>query len=353
MKKSRLKSLDFFRGFAISAMILVNFIGSNSYNQLNHADWHGFTFADTIFPFFLWIIGVSIIFSFTKKLEKGFNKKEILLLIIKRSFILFIIGIFLNLLPYFDFASFRIMGVLQRIALTYLFAGIIVLYFKPRWQLITTIFILLFYWLLIIFAPGNLEMDNNFPGYIDQLILGNRMYNEHFDPEGLLSTLPAITTILFGAFAGQIIINKKLKEKIKIKKLFYIGFLLLIIGLIWNIFFPINKNLWTSSFSVFMSGLAFILFAIIYYLIDIKKYKLGFAFIVFGMNAITLYVTASLINKFVNLNIFNGSSLNYIIYNNLLFLSSKNAYLFIGLFYIFIIYLIAYFMYKKEWFLKV
>jgi predicted acyltransferase len=358
VKNQRLTSLDFFRGFAILGMILVNFVGDNSYSQLKHATWHGFTFADTIFPFFLWIIGVSIVFSFTKKLDQGLNNKEILFLILKRSLILFLLGLFLNLFPYFDFSSFRIMGVLQRIALTYLFAGIIFLYLKQKWQIIVNISLLIFYILILFYVPvpgygaGVLDQDGNVVQYVDKLILKDRMYNENFEPEGILSTLPALTTVLFGILAGNLLISKKLN---KVYLMFLNSFGLIILGLIMNLFLPINKNLWTSSFSIFMSGLAFLIFSISYCVIEIKNYKKwSLPFVIIGMNSITLYMISILFGILINLIKINGNNINLIFYNFILnFVSIKNAYLLLAFFYVLIIYLIAYIMYKEKCFLRI
>jgi predicted acyltransferase len=358
VNNQRLTSLDFFRGFSILSMILINFIGNNSYTQLKHATWHGFTFADTIFPFFLWIIGVSIVFSFTKKLNKGFNKKEILYLVLKRSLILFAFGIFLNLFPYFNFSSFRIMGILQRIALTYLFAGIIFLYFKQKWQIIINISLLIIYILILFYVPvpcygsGVLDQEGNIVQYVDKIILKNKMYNENFDPEGILSTLSAITTVLFGILAGNLLISKKLN---KINLMFLNSFGLIVLGLIMNLFLPINKNLWTSSFSVFMSGLAFLIFSISYWFIEIKNYKKwSLPFVITGMNSIILYVISILFATLINLIKINNENVNFIFYQFILnFISVKNAHLSLAFFYVLIIYLIAYIMYKEKCFLKI
>lgn len=308
-QSNRLISLDMFRGFTIALMILVNNPGSWSYvfPALRHAEWNGWTPTDLVFPFFLFIVGVAISFSFTKRIERGDSHKQLFLKVIKRTIIIFAIGLFLGLFPFFNFANMRIPGVLQRIAICYFFASIIVLYSKKYSQIGWTVFLLAIYWILIKLIPvpgfgaGVLEPTGNFCWYIDSHLLTGHTWSGSpapgFDPEGIFSTLPAIATVMFGVFAGDWLRSSQDAYE-KAAGLFVAGNVGLVLGVIMNIWLPINKNLWTSSYSVFMAGMALNFLAMCYWLIDIKGYqKWVKPFIVFGSNAIVVYALSGIIAR--------------------------------------------------------
>ena len=248
----RLISLDFFRGFTIAAMIVVNDPGSWSYvyAPLRHAEWHGATPTDLVFPFFLFIVGVSIVLSLSK-LKKP--NTPVYLKIIKRTFILFGIGILLALFPEFDFENLRIAGVLQRIALVYFFCSFIFLNSSKSVQMWIGVFCLMVYWVFMKHVPfgdsivGILEPGNNFAAWVDRFITPGRMYRETWDPEGFFSTIPAIATGISGMFCGHLILNKSKSLKDKIIKIYLVGSLCTGLGLLWDYSFPINKHSWPSS----------------------------------------------------------------------------------------------------------
>ena len=265
--KKRLISLDAFRGITIIMMILVNNPGSwaHVYKPLRHASWHGWTPTDFIFPFFLFIVGVAISLVFSKRLDSGVSKQALLGKIFTRSLIIFAVGIFLNLFPYFRVSSLRIMGVLQRIALCYLMAGLIVLYFPKRVQWGITVFLLAAYWIVMKIVPvpgfgaGVLEPEGNLCWYIDKTLLNGHTWKgapvPGFDPEGLLSTFPAVATTMLGVFTGDWIRTDRSHIE-KAGALFFTANIALVSGVIMDLWFPINKNLWTSSYVVFMAGMA-------------------------------------------------------------------------------------------------
>jgi len=304
--KERLASLDVLRGIAIALMILVNSPGGDAfYDFLQHPSWNGWTLADLVFPLFIFTVGVAIPFAFTSKLEKGTSRRKLLIRIAQRIIILFILGIFISNFPFgFDPATFRIMGVLQRIALCYLFASLIFLYLKPKWHMVLTFAIPVVYWMLMTlmpvpgYGPGVLTENGNLSGYIDRLLLGKHIYSftGTFDPEGLLSTLPAVGTALIGVLAGQYL-RSNIKPNAKTVKLLLLGSFSLAMGLLWSFWFPINKNLWSSSYVAFTGGIAIIILATCYFIIDVKRHiTLSKPFSILGLNAIFVYALSEIIN---------------------------------------------------------
>ena len=333
-QSNRLISLDMFRGFTIALMILVNNPGSWSYvyAPLEHAKWNGWTPTDLVFPFFLFIVGVAMSFSFSKRIERGDLKVQLLQKIFKRTLIIFTIGLFLGLFPFFHFSTMRIPGVLQRIAICYFFASLIILYANKKYQIVWTVFLLSIYWVLIKtihvpgFGAGVLEPTGNLCWYIDSNLLAGHTWRgapaPGFDPEGILSTIPAIATVLFGVFAGDWIRTHREGYE-KVSGMFVAGNSLLVLGMIMNVWLPINKNLWTSTYSVFMAGMALNFFAVCYWIIDIKGYQSWTKpFVVFGSNAITVYALSGLIARitiYTKWNLADGStiSLKTFLYENL------------------------------------
>ncbi|HVQ37477.1 MAG TPA: DUF5009 domain-containing protein [Pyrinomonadaceae bacterium] len=297
---SRLVSLDVFRGITIAGMVLVNNPGtwSSIYWPLAHAQWHGWTPTDLIFPFFVFIVGVAIPLAFGRRLESGGSQHDLHWKIARRTLIIFVLGMFLAGFPYFQLSTIRIPGVLQRLAVCYFFASIIFLKTRVRTQVIITLALLLIYWLLMTrlhapgFAAGDLSKEGSLASFIDRTILGPHIWKagKVYDPEGLLSTIPAIATALFGVLTGQWLRTGKTAFE-KVAGLFVAGAVCTVIGWCWNPFFPINKSLWTSSYVFFTGGLALQFLAFCYWLIDIKKYqRWAKPFVVFGVNAIVLFV---------------------------------------------------------------
>jgi predicted acyltransferase len=307
----RLVSLDVFRGITIAGMVLVNNPGtwSNIYWPLEHAEWDGWTPTDLVFPFFVFIVGVAIPLAFGRRIESGGSKRDLYWKIIRRTLIIFALGIFLAGFPYFQLSTIRIPGVLQRLAVCYLFASLIFLNTKVRTQIIVTVALLVFYCLLMTrlhapgFATGDLSKEGSLASFVDRVIFGPHIWKQGkvYDPEGLLSTIPAIATALIGVLTGELLRTSKSQYE-KVTKLFVAGAGCVVIGWCWNPFFPINKALWTSSYVFFTAGLALQFLALCYWLIDIKKYQLwAKPFIVFGVNAIALFVGTAVMARLLGL----------------------------------------------------
>jgi predicted acyltransferase len=305
---TRLYSLDVFRGITVAAMILVNNPGSwdNVYPPLLHAHWHGCTPTDLIFPFFLFIVGISIHFAYLPKLSEGLTTK-ISLKIIKRCLIIFALGMLLRLVPDFNFSTVRIPGVLQRISIVFLFCSLI--YFKTNWlsQIRVLLSLLVGYWVLMTMIPvpefgaANLEPETNLGAWLDRLLLNGHLWSQSktWDPEGVLSTIPAIATGILGILTGQLF-SKISNPAEKTTWLFFIGALLIVSGLAWGIVFPINKALWTSSYVLYAGGIAMQFLAACYWLIDIQGIKKwSTPFIYYGTNAIFVFVASGLLAKFL------------------------------------------------------
>jgi predicted acyltransferase len=309
--KERLVSLDVFRGITIAGMVLVNNPGTwgHIYWPLAHAQWHGWTPTDLIFPFFLFIVGVAIPLAFGARVESGAGTRDLYLKVVKRTLIIFALGIFLAGFPYFNFPTIRIPGVLQRIAICYLFASVIFLNTKIRTQVIITVALALLYWALMTllhapgFSAGDLSKEGSVASFVDRAVLGPHIWKQGkvYDPEGILSTIPAIATTLLGVLTGQWLRSNRAQYE-KVAGLFVAGAVCIVIGWCWNPFFPINKSLWTSSYVFFTGGLALEFLAFCYWLIDIKKYqKWAKPFVVFGVNAIVLFVGSGVMARLMGL----------------------------------------------------
>lgn len=308
MKNQRLLSLDVFRGITIAGMILVNSPGNGTaYAPLEHAEWHGWTPTDLIFPFFVFIVGVSLVFSLTKRLERGDDPSDIFRQILKRSAVIFCLGLLLNGFPYYRLETIRIPGVLQRLALCYLFASALFLKTRLRTQLALAGGLLVGYWLLMTqvsvpgFGAGDLSQEGNLAAYIDRALLTGHIYKPAYDPEGILSTLPAVATALLGNAAGAWLLSSR-DDARKLKGMVAAGTVSVAAGLLWSVAFPINKALWTSSYVLFTAGLALYLLAFCYWLNDVKGRR-GWSkvFEIFGTNAIAAYLLHILFLKLQNL----------------------------------------------------
>ena len=273
-------------------------------NQLTHPDWNGFHFYDLIFPLFLFIAGVATPYSVGRELQKGKTKNEVLWRVIKRALILVLLGIVANNgLQLKPLSEVRFGSVLGRIGLAYMFANMIYIYSKHNAQIIWFCALLIGYWLLLKFtaAPGfpigDLTMEGNFASYIDRSILPGRLYLIIHDPEGAMSTIPAIGTGLLGILAGDYLKNKDINGSKKALHLAVTGIIFVGLALIWNLDFPINKNLWTSSFVLHVGGISLLLLSLFYYIIDVLGYRSwSFFFRVIGMNSILIYMSGKFIN---------------------------------------------------------
>ncbi|MEZ4851463.1 MAG: DUF5009 domain-containing protein [Bacteroidia bacterium] len=325
-------SLDVFRGMTIAGMIIVNDPGSWShiYDPLGHASWHGVTPTDFVFPFFLFIVGVSIVLAYQRKLDENAPQGDLIKKILKRSALIFGWGVLLWLWPNFDWAGIRIPGVLQRIALVFLVCSI--LFLKTDWKTQAWIGagLLVGYWLMMALIPvpidevirqaiatgevktshgmeaigsisqlsdsfiaANLEKGTNLQAWMDRLIIPGRLYQYTWDPEGVLSTLPSIGTGITGMMAGTLLVSKLERDK-KMIWLMVGGFLAMVMGNVWDWFFPFNKNLWTSSYVMYTSGLATMTLGAMYWFVDVIQWdKWTYPFKVFGANAITAYILHS------------------------------------------------------------
>lgn len=317
MKKSeRLQSLDALRGFVMFWLIG----GSQIFldldeaapspaldrwcTQLEHAQWHGFTFIDMIFPTFLFIAGVTFPFSEKKRRERGDKRTQVYFQVIKRGIILVILGMIYNGLLTFNFAELRCASVLGRIGQAWMFAALIYLTVENtalRAGMCTGFLIL--YWLLLTFVPAPdypgadvFSMEGCIASYIDRMYLPGTLALGISDPEGILSTVPAISTAMLGMFTGEFILSDKWKltEKKKTACMFLAALFLIVIGLLWNLVFPINKKLWTSSFVCFVGGLSLLLLSLFYLIMDVWKVrKWAFFFTVIGSNSIFAYMIRS------------------------------------------------------------
>ena len=306
----RLISLDVFRGIAIAGMILVNMAGlaEQVYPPLLHADWNSCTPADLVFPFFLFIVGVAIAFSLSST-EENKPTPKVYWRIVRRSLILFALGLFLNGFWNYDWGTIRLMGVLQRISLAYLVAALIVLKVPRKGQWAIAILLLIGYWLAMSFIPvpsygmGNLSREGNLGAYIDRLVIGTAHlykgdnFNSQGDPEGLFSTIPAVVSLLFGYFTGDWLRQQPIKSRTSLN-LVLLSLSCMVTGQLWGFWFPINKKLWTSSYVVFTTGWALLLLAACYELIEVRKQcRWGKPFEIIGLNAIFLFVASVLLIK--------------------------------------------------------
>lgn len=311
-RPKRLLSLDAFRGMTIAAMILVNNPGSwsHQYAPLKHARWHGWTFTDLVFPFFLFIVGVAITISLGRRLDQGCDKGPLARKALKRSVIIFLLGMLLAGFPTFDLSTIRIPGVLQRIALCYLLGSLLYLYAPRRWLPRICVALLFGYWALMVLVPvpghgaGMLDSkDGNLAAWIDRLLLEGHLWRsaKTWDPEGLLSTIPALCTLLFGIFAGTVLASTRSDES-KCLRLLTLGCTWMIAGWIWGWFFPINKQIWTSSYAVLMAGFATIGLGLCYEWFDRQKHpRLGRFFAIYGVNAILVFVGSGLLGRTMNI----------------------------------------------------
>ena len=363
---NRLVSLDIFRGLTIAFMIIVNTPGSWEYvyAPLRHAKWHGCTPTDLVFPFFLFIVGVSTFYSL-KKYGNEFNSGSVIR-ILRRMLLIFAVGLFLAIFPRFvrDYSTLRIMGVLQRIALAYGIGAIICLTVRRDFLWIITAVILLGYWgLLALFGGADpFSLESNLATKVDLAVLGaNHMYKGFgipFDPEGLFSTIPSVATVIIGYFVGEMISKSSEGGKTVVKLLIF-GAAAAGLGYLWSMFFPINKPLWTSSYVLFTAGLAMGLLALIYLLADVLKFqKWGTFFLVLGTNAIFAYFLAGIWTRTIMyIKISSGAdqiTLYQWIYQKIFVpvAGNMNGSLFFAITQVMIVWVVVLILYRKKIFIK-
>jgi predicted acyltransferase len=300
--KERLLSLDVFRGFTLLGMVLVNSHSGKIYPALGHARWDGWGFADLIFPFFIFIVGVAIPYSFANRLARGESRRTLFWHILRRSVLLFAIGLALNGFPKYDFSTIRVMGILQRIAICYFLASILYVYVRLQTRAIVWLCgtILVLYFVLMKFVPvpgygvGVLEPVGNWGNYIDQIFLAGHMQHGTFEGKTLLGSFPALVTMLMGLLAGVYLRTARPVYE-KLTHLYLYGTCCLAAGALWGLWFPINQHLWTSSLVLFMGGAALLFLATCYYLVDVKKSNWWtLPFVIFGVNSIAVWVFSEL-----------------------------------------------------------
>ncbi len=315
----RLRSLDALRGFdmfwiAGGGSLFVALASLTEWpvlvwwkTQLSHVEWHGFHFEDMIFPLFLFIAGISFPFSLAKRGADPKGRRALYLHIVRRGLILVVLGVlYVNRGVKFNFGELRYGSVLGHIGLAWMFAALIFLNSRRGTCLAWLVGILVGYWLLLRFtlapdlgAPDPFSMEGCIVGYVDRLLLPGRLYKEIHDPEGILSTIPAVATALLGMLTGQFVMRQpaEVKPERAVLKMVLAGLALVVVGWLWNFVFPINKNLWTSSFVCFVGGLSLLLFSLFYMIIDVWKVeKWSRFFVVIGMNSITVYLAPKIID---------------------------------------------------------
>lgn len=368
----RYLSLDVLRGLIVALMITVNCPGdwSNIYAPFKHADWHGFTITDLVFPTFLFVVGNALSFSI-KKL-KAAGDKVFLQKVFKRAFLIFIIGLFVNYFPFIiykdgeyvfkNILDLRIWGVLQRIAVCYLLGSLLVYYFNTITTIVISIVILLGYWAVMYYFgasgdPYSLEGNAVTPVDLAMLPAANLYhgFGIPFDPEGFLSTFPAVINVVFGFLAGNYI--KSNGNKIStVVKLALIGVVMLIVAEVWDAYFPINKPIWTSSYVLYTVGWDLVLISALMLIIEIFSIKKwAYFFEVFGKNPLFIYVLSGVLIKILALIRINDVSFRLLIYENafLSWLAPKNASLSFAIVYVLSLWLIGYIMDKKKIYVKV
>lgn len=362
MVKERILSVDIFRGATILLMVLVNTPGtwSNVYGPFLHADWHGYTPTDLVFPFFLFIVGTSIAFSYKGRKVNAEVYKKIGVRTLKLIALGVFLGAFIIHFPFFkNFQDIRFPGVLQRIGVVFFFAAILFINLDWKKLIWVTAILLIGYWLLMTLVPvegiaSTLDRaPNNLANWLDVQVFGSHNYKADYDPEGLLSTIPSIASALLGVFTGLILTSKQAK---KATILMGLGGSLLIIGHVWDIVFPINKALWTSSFVLVTAGWANLILALIYYLTDVKKIEFGSVFRYAGANAIVIYFLSSFISKIMGQIKVGDTSLHGWLFQKVYvhdFLALETSSLLYGLSVVLFYSFIGYFLYQRKIFIKV
>ena len=371
---ARLMSLDVFRGLTIALMILVNDPGDgpSAYSPLKHAEWNGWTPTDVVFPSFVFIVGVAMAYSFSSRLARGEPKGKLFAHVLWRGLVLFALGLVINGFPnHFEPAHLRIYGVLQRIAMCYVVTSILELWTEWRTQLVLAVACLAGYWVLMRYVavpgfgiPGRdiplLDPNRNLVAWLDRKLLMGHLYERVRDPEGLLSTIPAVGGCLLGLLTGKWLRSSRPSET-KAIGMAVAGIVAIVLGRTWHLWFPINKKLWTSSFVLFTAGIALVCLALCYWLADVKQWHSGWTkpILVFGKNAIAAYVFSELLaSTLYTIKVGQGSRLTTLqdyLYTHLFapFASPANASLAYSLAYVFLCWLVMAVLYKRGVFLKI
>jgi predicted acyltransferase len=381
LPRNRLLALDVFRGLTIAAMVLVNNPGSWSfvYEPLLHAKWHGYTPTDLIFPFFVFIVGISIAIVLGRTEGSSRNHIQLIKTAAVRASKLIMLGLFLALF-YYQFNQddyswldtqlyqIRLPGVLQRLGLVFFLTFLLVLFAKKKHHLIWTCGLLLGYWLALAGIPygggfvGLYEHGNSLVAWVDDYVFGTShvYYREAtpyaFDPEGLLSTLPAVASALTGVMTGYLLTNPTIELSDKIKTMMKYAVISLLLGYLWSIVFPINKALWTSSYVLVTTGWALAVLAVLLWLIDLKGYKNWSApFVVFGANAIFFYMFSAILARLLIMTPVDDSSLHGWFYGQVLqpIFGNYNGSLAFALLFLIVSYVVMHWLYKKQIFFKV
>jgi len=367
----RLVSLDLFRGATIALMILVNDPGNSSasYWPLEHAKWNGWTPTDLVFPFFVFIVGVAMAFSFTSRLQRGESRTNLLQHVLWRGVLLFALGVFLNGFPnHYQLDHWRIYGVLQRIAICYVLASVLELWTGWRTQLAVAAACLIGYWALMRFVPVPgfgvpthdiplLDPDRNIAAWLDRKLLMGHLYEGTRDPEGVISTIPAVATCLAGLLTGKWLKTAR-SQGSKAVGMAIVGVIAIALGRTWDLWFPINKKLWTSSYVIFTAGLALICLAACYWIVDAKRHRGAWTklILVFGTNAIAAYFFSEFVAKVIySIHLAGGNSIQETLYQRLFapFASPANASLLFALVYVAFCWVAMALLYRKRLFLKI
>lgn len=369
----RLLSLDILRGATIAAMILVNDAGDepSSYWPLKHAEWNGWTPTDLIFPFFLFMVGVATAFSMASRLKRGETRQQLARHALWRGFLLFAIGVVLHALPWPNFATLRIYGVLQRIAICYTISAIVALWVGQRGQWAIVFGCLAGYWIIMRYVPVPgfgvptrdiplLDPDRNIVAWLDRKLLAGHLYEGTRDPEGVISTIPAVATNLLGLLTGEWLRSPR-TQRVKALGMAAFGGIGVLAGIAMNAWFPINKKLWTSSFVVFTAAMALICLALCYWLVDIKRWRsCTKPILVFGANSIAAYIFADCLA--ITLNRFHTRGmdgtqvpLSQFLYDGFCasWLNPENASLLYALVFVLVCWLAMAILYRKRIFLKI
>ncbi|MDT8414142.1 MAG: DUF5009 domain-containing protein [Flavobacteriaceae bacterium] len=361
--KQRLLSVDVLRGITIAGMILVNTPGTWSavYPPLLHADWHGLTPTDLVFPFFLFIVGVSIAIAYERKKADAKTLKKIVSRSVKLIFLGLFLAAFLPFPPFLkDFETLRLPGVLQRIGLVFFISALVYLYTNTRKQIMILGGLMLGYFIWIKYIPlpnGHLPVlersADNWAQYIDFHLFGKHMWKTDYDPEGLLSTLGAVATCVFGILMGKLLLQKRIRDMV------VFAFIALFFGFVWHVFFPINKALWSSSFVLVTGGLATLLLSALYYWFDVLKRSWGASFQFFGTNPIALFFASSFVAKcfyLIKLPVKGNPSIHQFLFETIYvqdFLPLKTSSLLYALSVVAFYYAVGYILYIKRIFIKV